>query len=177
MPWQDFFKLTVTKSARHGEEFFYAAKLKTPEEFKVNDLFIHRFEHLRLNPIEKKKLSLDLRKILVCHHLFESQQFKKICRDFKAHILACEQHEMAFSTQGGGIYLFLAIMNDPKLKHKKITCYTSELPLPLAGFASEHHIQFIFRPHATSYLSDFSTLWKESELMKLFELKDFKASA
>ena len=177
MNWQDFFKLTVTKVGRKGEEIFFEAELKTPVDFPVNDLFISRFDHLKLNETEKKKFSLGLRKILVCHELFESYQFKKICRDFKAQILACESDEITFSTQGGGIYLFLSIMNDPKLKHKKITCYTSELPLPIAGMPLSRHIQFIYRPHARSYLSDFSTLWKESEVLSLFELKDFKASA
>lgn len=177
MVWQDFFKLNVAKLGRKGELNFFGAELKTPEDFEVNELFISRFDHLKLNQMEKKKFSLGLRKILVCHELFESPQFKRICRDFKAKILACPESELTFSTQGGGIYLFLSIMNDPKLKHKKIVCYTSELPLGVAGAASALNIQFIYRPHAQSYLSDFSTLWKESEYLSLFELKDFKASA
>lgn len=174
MKWQDFFKLTIRdKSGR----IFYQSQLETPEEFVMHELIFSQFDHLNLTVIEKKKLSLGLRKILVCHKLFKGLHFKQSCKALKQKILNSKENEFVFSTQGGGIYLFIHLLNDPLLKNKKIICYTSELPLSALPIPSKSNIQFIFRPSSTSYLADFSTLWKESDNLKLFELKDFKASA
>ena len=177
MNWQDFFHLTVSKSQKGKVELFFETKLTTPDEFAVADLLISRFDHFKLRSIEKKKLSLGLRKIILCHDLFQTQEFKKIGHQFKQKIKLCQEKELTFVTQGGGIYLFLYLLNDKDLRSKKITCYTSELPLPVLGFSKNHHFQFIYRPQNENYLSDFSSLWKESDLMSLFELNDFEASA
>ena len=177
MHWQNFFKLSVIQSHKGKEKVFFEAELKTPNKFPVNQLIMSQFDHLQLNIQEKKKLSLGLRKILVCHNLFESNQFKKICQDFREKVERSDEREIVFYTQGGGIYLLLGLMKNSSLKNKKIICYTSELPLPIMTLSKHPQIQFIYRPHAESYLTDFSTLWKESKLMDLFELKDFKASA
>lgn len=177
MNWQEYFKLSVVQHNKGKEKVFFEAELKTPTHFPVNELIISQFEHLKFNHWEKKKLSLAVRKILICHELFDSPQFKKICLEFQAKLEHSIEKEFIFSTQGGGIYLFLHLLKNSHLKHQKIICYTSELPLPIVSFTKHPQIQFIYRPHAQSYLTDFSTLWKESELMELFELKDFKASA
>lgn len=177
MNWQDFFKLTVHKSVRGREEVFFQAQMKTPSSFALHELMISRFEHLSLSETEKRKLSLGIRKIIVCHHLFAGAQFKKLARDFKQQIAGASEKELIFSTEGGGIYLFIQLLKGLKHSDKKIICYTSEIPLPIMEWSSHPNIQFIYRPQEMSYLSDFSTLWKESELMELFELKDFKASA
>lgn len=177
MNWQDFFKLSVVQKARGQQKLFFEAELKTPSQFPVNELIISQFQHLELNHLEKKKLSLGIRKILVCHHLFDSAQFKKISQQFNAKVEQSREQKLVFSTQGGGIYLFLALLKNNNLKNKKVVCYTSELPLPIVELSKHPQVQFIYRPHAQSYLTDFSTLWKESDLMELFELKDFKASA
>lgn len=174
MNWQDFFKLTITDKAG---KVFYQSQLKTPQEFAMHELIFSRFNHLNLNAIEKKKLSLGLRKILICHKLFKTPEFKKSCKALKNKILDSKENEFFLSTHGGGIYLFMHLLKDPQLKNKKIICYTSELPLSIVSLPAKSHIQFIFRPSTTSYLADFSTLWKESDNLKLFELKDFKASA
>jgi hypothetical protein len=177
MNWQDFFKLTVARTGKQGEEIFFKAELQTPHEFPMHDLIISRFNHLNLSPIEKKKLSIGMRKIILCHELFQTTNFKKICTEFKNKIAHSSETELTFSTQGGGIYLFLHLIKDSQLKGKKITCYTSELPLPIMSLKKHPDVQIIYRPHSQSYLTDFSTLWKESEVMSLFELKDYKASA
>lgn len=177
MNWQDFFKLTVHKSVRGREEVFFQAQIKTPTEFAFHQLIISRFDDFNFSETEKKKLSLGLRKIIVCHDLFQGSEFKKIAREFKDKIAKSSEKELTFSTDGGGIYLFIHLLKDLKLSDKKILCYTSEIPLPIMHWSSHPNIQFIYRPQEMSYLSDFSTLWKESDLMELFELKDFKASA
>jgi hypothetical protein len=173
MNWQDFFKLKVSKSG----EIFFAASLKLPQDFPMQELIMSRFDHLGLTTNEKKKLSLGLRKILLCHELFQTKEFRVMCRDFRTKIERSSEKELVFSTEGGGIYLFLQLLREASFTDKKIICYTSELPLPIMGLKAHPHMQFIYRPHGVSYLTDFSTLWKESELMSLFELKDFKASA
>lgn len=177
MNWQNFFKLTVAKSGKKGEEIFFKAELQTPQEFPMHDLIISRFNHLNLSPIEKKKFSIGMRKIILCHELFQTASFNNICSEFKHKIERSAEKELIFSTQGGGIYLFLHLIKDSKLKGKKIICYTSELPLPIMSLRKNPDIQIIYRPHGESYLTDFSTLWKESEVLSLFELKDYKASA
>lgn len=174
MNWQDFFKLTITDKAG---KVFYQSQLKTPKEFAMHELIFSRFDHLNLNAVEKKKFSLGLRKILICHKLFKTSEFKKSCKALKQKILDSKENEFTLSTHGGGIYLFMHLLNDPELRNKKITCFTSELPLSIVPLPTKSPVQFIFRPSNTSYLADFSTLWKESDNLKLFELKDFKASA
>jgi hypothetical protein len=173
MQWKDFFKFTVMKSGKT----FFQDQLATPEDLPMHQLIISRFQHLQLNSIEKKKLSLDLRKIIVCHDQFHSKLFRQMVKDFQSKIEKCPEQELTFSTQAGGIYLFLNLKASKALASKKIVCYTSELPLPLVSFSKLMNIQFIYRPGRQSYLADFSTLWKEPELLTLFELKDFKASA
>lgn len=173
MNWQDFFKLKVSKSG----EVFFEARLKLPQEFAVHELIMSRFDHLNLTANEKKKLSLGLRKILVCHDVFQTKEFRDLCRDFRSKIESSRESELTLSTEGGGIYLFLQLLKESSFSDKKITCYTSELPLPIMSTKAHPHMQFIYRPHGPSYLADFSSLWKESALMELFELKDFKASA
>jgi hypothetical protein len=73
MNWQDFFKLKVSKSG----EVFFAATLALPEDFAMHELIMSRFDHLKLTSTEKKKLSLGLRKILVCHDVFKTKEFNK----------------------------------------------------------------------------------------------------
>lgn len=177
MNWQDFFKLTVLKAGRGKEEVFFEARLKTPNSFAVHDLIISKFDHLKLNALEKKRLSFDTRKILLCHHLFASTEFKQHTRELRNRLIKSKETNFTFSTEGGGIYLFIQLMNDRALEGKKILCYTSELPLPLKNLRDHSQIQFIYRPAKKSYLSDFPTLWQEYDLLELFELKDFKASA
>jgi hypothetical protein len=45
MNWQDFFKLTVARTGKQGEEIFFKAELQTPHEFPMHDLIISRFNH------------------------------------------------------------------------------------------------------------------------------------
>jgi hypothetical protein len=177
MDWQDFFKLTVSKSGKKGNEIFFQAHLKTPSEFPMQELILSHFDYLNLSAVEKKKFSIGLRKIVLCHDLFETETFKAHCREFKSKIKQSKEKEFVFHTHGGGIYLFLQLIKDHRIHGKKIICYTSELPLPIMSLRKNPNVQIIYSPHRSGFLSDFSTLWKESELMSLFELKDFKASA
>jgi len=165
MEWQNFFKLVV--NLEKSEDAFFSAELPTPKEFCFEELLVKNFDHLKLTGHEKRKFSLNLRKILICHELFETREFKKLCDQFAKKISRMPQNKIIFSTQGGGIYLFLSIMNNPLLKNKQILVFTSELPVRSEKKHYASPIQFIYRPHAKSYLSDFSSLW----------LKDKKASA
>lgn len=175
MQWQDFFKLSV--HFENSETPFFRAELPTPKDFDFESLLVNNFDHLKLNSTEKKKFTLNVRKILICHELFESSEFKKICETFAKKIAKLPQEQLTFSTQGGGIYLFLSLIKHPLLKNKKILVFTSELPIRSESKHYSSPIQFIYRPHAKSYLSDFSSLWKNSKTLSLFELKDKKAAA
>jgi hypothetical protein len=177
MDWQDFFKLTVSTPGKNGEEIFFQARLKTRSAFPMHELILSHFDYLNLSAVEKKKFSIGLRKIILCHDIFETENFKTHCREFKSRIERSKEKELVFHTQGGGIYLFLQLIKEHDIRGKKIICYTSELPLPIMTLKKSPNVQIIYSPHRSGFLSDFSTLWKESELMSLFELKDFKASA
>lgn len=176
MQWQDFFKLVVHFENSETAPFF-SADLPTPKDFDFESLLVKNFDHLKLNTIEKKKFTLNVRKIVICHELFESKEFKIICDTFAKKIANLPDDRLIFSTQGGGIYLFLSLIKHPLLKNKKILVFTSELPIRSESKHYSSAIQFIYRPHAKSYLSDFSSLWKNSKTLSLFELKVKKAAA
>jgi hypothetical protein len=178
MDWQKFFHLTVTTESYGLESIFFDAQLSLNGEFAHHDLILPRFEYLNLSQNEKKKFSLGVRKIILSHDVFRSEEFKKSYKSFKRKILKNNSQEITFFTQGGGIYLFLCLLNEEKeLGNKQITCYSSEIPLPIFSCRKNKHIQFIFRPQNLSYLSDFSSLWKNSGVMSLFELNDFETAA
>ena len=175
MEWQKYFELSVKEV--QTDEIFFKAHLSPEDNFKFEDLIISRFNHFRLSEFDKKKLSLDMRKIILGHQIFDSPDFYKICNKFKRRIESCPQKELVFSTQGGGIYLFIQMLKTANLKDKKIICYTSELPLPIMQAKRKSNIQFIYHPKSQSFLSEITSLWSESEIVSLFELKDLKASA
>ncbi len=93
MNWQDFFKLKVSKSG----EVFFAATLALPQDFAMHELIMSRFNHLKLTATEKKKLSLGLRKILLCHDVFKTKEFRDMCRDFRTQIEHSREKELIFS--------------------------------------------------------------------------------
>jgi hypothetical protein len=178
MDWQNFFHLTVSTESLGKKTVFFNASLQVTDHFVVKDLILPRFEYLNLSLYEKKKFSIGVRKIILSHEVFISEEFKKSYEAFKRKILKNKSHEFTFFTQGGGIYLFLSLLNEEKeLKDKKITCYTSEIPLPIFSWTNKSHIHFIYRPEKLSYLSDFSSLWKNSDVLSLFELNDFETAA
>jgi len=175
MKWQNYFHLSVQKFKTN--EIVFEAQLKPVENHHFEDLIISRFNRFKLSELDKKKLSLDMRKIILEYRLFESAEFKKICENFKKKIQKMPEKELILTTQGGGIYLFMQMLNSTELRQKKIICYTSELPLPFVKTAKKSNVHFIYSPKTSSFLSHIPSLWSETEIISLFELKDFKASA
>jgi hypothetical protein len=172
MNWQNYFVLSVTNLKTN--EVIFKAQLRPSNNFQFEELIISKFKQFKLSDYDKKKLSLDMRKIILGHQLFETQEFQKICRNFKTKIDQLPDKKITLSTQGGGIYLF---MNANFNSDKEISCHTSELPLPLIKAKKKPNIQLIYSPQNYSFLSDIPSLWSDSEIISLFELKDFKASA
>src|SRR5688572_6081176 len=123
MNWKNFFKFTIMKHTENGNQLFFEATLPVSEEFTLQDLMMSRFDHLNLNPEDKKKLSLDMRKIILSHNHFNGEAFQQICKQFKHKLTTTSERELTFSTQGGGLYLFINLMNQSKISGKKITCY------------------------------------------------------
>ncbi len=172
MNWQNYFVLSVTNLKTN--EVIFKAQLRPSHHFQFEELIISKFKQFKLSDYDKKKLSLDMRKIILGHQLFETQEFQKICQNFKDTIDQLPDKKISLSTQGGGIYLFIKANFNT---NKEISCHTSELPLPLIKAKKKPNIQLIYSPQNDSFLSDIPSLWSESEIMSLFELKDFKASA
>jgi hypothetical protein len=173
--WKNYFNLTVIRETIQGPHKYFNANLQIPEEFSINELLMREFEYLELNEREKKLLSLSVRKILLRHKYFKSKEFERICDNFVTRLSKEKDQLLTFSTSGGGIYLFMAMLKDPPvfLKEKKLICYTSELPLDLMRISEESNdVHFILRPHARSFFKDFPTLWQKSNLIDLFEVNE-----
>lgn len=176
MDWKDYFKLSVLKETPQGPHPYFHSELRVPTEFEMEELLLHRFDHLNLPEKERKNLSLQLRKILVRHHYFASIEFQRIVENFIHRIVSEKERKLIFSTQGGGIYLFVALLNHPEkvLLDKKLICYTSEFPLSSIKIESEpqNDIQFILRPCKRSFLKDVPSLWQNSHLVDLSEASE-----
>lgn len=170
--WKEFFKLAVLKETMNGPHPYFHAELKVPEEFSIEELLMEEFEFLNLPEREKKLFSLSLRKIFLRHAYFKSREFERIADNFLEKISQEKDQLLTFSTQGGGIYLFLALMKHPlALEEKKLICYTSEFPLDIMNLneLDSKHIHFILRPHGRSYLREIPSLWQNSNLIDLFQ--------
>lgn len=175
MDWKDFFTLTVVRETIQGQHKYFHANLQIPEEFAMNELLMREFDYLELNDREKKLFSLNVRKIFLRHKYFKSKEFERICNNFIARLSKEQDQLLTFSTSGGGIYLFMALLKDPPtfLKEKKLICYTSELPLDIMRISEESNdVHFILRPHSRSFFKDFPTLWQKSNLIDLFEVNE-----
>lgn len=173
MDWKDYFKLSVWRETPEGSRPYFQSELKVPEEFSIDELLMEKFDHLKLSERERKRFSLHLRKIFLRHHYFKSLEFKRIVENFSERLHNEKDVELTFSTNGGGIYLFMALLqnNDPILKDKRLKCYSSEIPLDILKIESPYleSIQFFFRSHSKSYLKDITGLWQNSQLIDLFD--------
>lgn len=169
MHWKDFFKLKVFKHTANGAQLYFQSELKVPDQFSMPELIMGQFDHWKISETDKKLLSLNLRKILLCHEHFHSKEFRLMSQKLADKICKEKSKTLELSTTGGGIYLFLPQVSKIALE-KKIICETSELPLPIFKVPdTKGHIQFVYRPEAQSYLSQFPSLWEKSELLELFE--------
>ena len=137
---------------------------------------MREFLYLNLSEREKRLFSINIRKIFVNHHYFNSPEFKRIAENFIDRLSHEKEQLLTFSTSAGGIYLFMALLKKaPRfLKTKKLICYTSELPLDLMTINHDisDDVHFILRPHAPSYFKDFPTLWQKSNMIDLFEVNE-----
>ena len=175
MEWKDFFNLTVIRETIQGPHKYFNAELQIPEDFSIDELLMREFEYLDLNEREKKLFTLNVRKIFVRHKYFKSYEFERICENFAERLSREKDQLLTFSTSGGGIYLFMALLKNPPpfLSQKKLICYTSELPLDVMRISEQtNDVHFILRPHSKSYFKDFPTLWQKSNLIDLFEVNE-----
>lgn len=166
MDWKDFFRLSVIKIEATGTHPYFHTELKVPEDFSMEELLLKEFEYLDLSPEEKKHLSINHRKILLRHHYFNCAEFERIAENFIERLSHEREKMLTFSTQGGGIYLFTALLKSSHrlFEGKKLICYTSELPLKGTNFnlGQEPNLQFIFRSQRPSYFKHLPSLWQSS---------------
>ncbi len=176
MDWKEFFKLVIYQETKKGLTPFFKAELSVPDQFPVHELIMGQFEHWNLSENEKRRLSIGIRKILLCHDHFQTQSFKSIVSEFEKKLALNKSSEINLVTHGGGIYLFLALMkSSPKLSmNKTIMCHTSELPLPIMKVPPSCNLKLVYRPNTKSYFADFPSLWQESELLSLFDKRERK---
>ena len=175
MDWKDYFKLTVIRETISGPHKYFHADLHIPEDFSMEELLMREFNHLELNEREKKLFTLSIRKIFLRHKYFKSREFERICENFIERLSKEKDQLLTFSTSGGGIYLFMALLKNPPpfLLEKKLICYTSELPLDIMRInEGTKDVHFILRPHSRSFFKDFPTLWQKSNLIDLFEVNE-----
>lgn len=175
MDWKEFFNLTVVRETITGSHKYFNANLQIPDEFSMDELLMREFEYLELNERERKLFSLNVRKIFLRHKYFKSREFERISENFIERLSKEKDQLLTFSTSGGGIYLFMAMLKSPPafLKEKKLICYTSELPLDVMRISEESNdVHFILRPHSRSYFMNFPTLWQKSNLIDLFEVNE-----
>lgn len=172
MDWKEFFRLTVLRETLEGSHLYFKEELKVPTQFSMDELLLKEFEYLDLSEQEKKSFSLNLRKIFLRHQYFNSLEFERISENFISRVAREKDQFMTFSTYGGGIYLFIALLRRSQsiLKEKKLICYTSELPLDVLRIdeLTQPQIHFILRPHAPSFLRPLPTLWQNTHLIDLF---------
>lgn len=166
MDWKDFFRLSVIKVEATGTHPYFQTELRVSEDFSLEELLIKEFEYLDLSPEEKKYLSIHHRKILLRHHYFNSPEFDRITENFIERLSNEKEKLLTFSTQGGGVYLFIALLKSSHrlFEEKKLICYTSELPLKGTRFdlSQEPNLQFIFRSQEPSYFKHLPSLWQSS---------------
>jgi hypothetical protein len=170
MNWKDFFRLNVQRETLEGSQMYFQSELRTPELFSMEELMLREFEYLGLSNQEKKNFSLNLRKIWLRHHYFKSAEFDRIVENFIERLSHEKDQLITFSTKGGGIYLFGALLRKEPgfLKEKKLICYTSEIPLlSFQESVLKNHIHFILRPGPGRYFHYFPTLWQQSCLIDL----------
>lgn len=166
MNWTEFFKLTVLRETLQGPHRYFHSELKIPSNFSIEELAIEEFAHLQLSDIEKKLFSLSYRKLYLRHRFFRTPEFERISENFAERIAVEKEQLLTFSTDGGGVYLFLNLMkqNPLFLQEKRIICYTSEPPLQMItmGQMVSDQILIILRPHKKSFFKDFPSLWDKS---------------
>lgn len=175
MDWKDFFQLTVTRVDLDHHRPYFHSTLTVPDSFPMEELHVDNFKDWELREEEKRRLTLNHRKILHCHRYFNTPEFERISHNFTERLLAERARELHFSTQGGGIYLFLALMRSgaQELKGKEILCETAEFPIPVLKLPVENHprIRLRYRPSSFSYFSGFPSLWAHPTVLRLFDPK------
>jgi hypothetical protein len=173
MYWKEFFNLTVMRNGNDGKRPYFSSTLQVPDLFSIDDLCLTKFEHLNLPENEKRNLTLSLRKIILSHHYFNSMEFERIFLNFFDRLIHEKSQDLNFSTQGGGIHLFLAALkaNDSRLREKRITCTTHEPLLPMIKAPPIHtgNLHFIYEPVGKNFFGSLPSLWRHPELKILFK--------
>ncbi|HXH76490.1 MAG TPA: hypothetical protein VNJ08_16080 [Bacteriovoracaceae bacterium] len=180
MDWKTFFNFTVIKYDINGNHPYFHSKLFVPNKFPIEDLLVTKFDNWNMTESEKRRLTLNLRKILHCHHYFNSLEFERISGNFIERLVDDKDDELHFSTEGGGVFLLLAVLKGqhPGLKRKKIICETSEIPIPIMRLPLENNLQMElhYRPGSKSFLAGFPSLWARPEVLQLFDTKSLKSA-
>ncbi|WP_408097071.1 hypothetical protein ACJVC5_18715 [Peredibacter sp. HCB2-198] len=130
----------------------------------MEELLIREFDHLNLPDHEKKYLTLNHRKILLRGHYFNCAEFERIAQNFIERLAHEKDQELIFSTTGGGVYLFMALLKSPQvLREKKLICYTSEMPLLGTRIENQDpNLTFIHKKDAPSFFKHLPSLWQNS---------------
>ena len=174
--WKEFFKLTVYKETLQGPRPFFLSELKVFEEFTLEELMLREFEDLNLSVAEKKLFSLSLRKIWLRHDYFKTAEFDRIAENFARLISSEKEQLLTFSTNAGGIYLFLNLLKyNPSLaEDKKLICYTSELPLRIIDQEGppSPSVHLILKPGRETFFRNFPSLWHKSYLIDLSDVRE-----
>jgi hypothetical protein len=169
MNWKEFFKIEIKSQ---GQTFF-KAKLPLKTQFQSEDLILDSFEHFQLSSSELKSLSLDQRKILLRHCVFQTEHFQRISQQF-LHKILHHKGALEFSTEGAGVYVFLKALQLHCSAPLKISCQTTEIPFAIYPELSQSQmaLQLILQPQPQTYLGNLPSLWKDSWTLNLFEIDD-----
>lgn len=161
MDWKDFFKLSVMKEGPDGNHPYFHFELKVSENFTMDELLMKEFDYLNLSPDEKKHFSLNHRKIFLRQHYFHCPEFERIVENFVERLIHEKEQVLTFSTKGGGVHLFLALIRREEaiLKDKKLICYTTEMPLQM-NLPLQENLQFILTSSGPSFFKNIPTLWQ-----------------
>ena len=175
MNWREFYKVEIFKSGT----LFFKTSIPVPEEIPMHELFMPKFGNFDLSLNEKKRLCINTRKILHCHHLLEAKHLRQWAKAFVEKIESSKESKIELKTSGAGVYLILAAMELYPHISKTIICHTSEVPLKLNNkkFKSPGNWKLVFAPESQSFLGDFHNLWKESPYLPLFEQRTRKKAA
>jgi hypothetical protein len=175
MDWKDYFKITVVRETLEGSHPYFRSDLRIKEQFSIEELLIKEFDYLHLNERERKLFSLSMRKIFLSQHYFKSLEFERVVENFAERISHEKEQLLTFSTSGGGVYLFSALLKKPPafLKEKRLICYTSELPLDIlkVNLMGKNDVHIILKPHSKSLFKD-PTLWQKPNLIDLCEVNE-----
>jgi hypothetical protein len=178
MNWKDYYHLRIQKNVQGTLRPYFEAELQVDTSFTFEELKIQNFESYSLSDLEKKRLTPEMRKVLLRLSSFNSREFERIGRIFADRILEDKSSHLEFSTSAGGVYLFLLLIKIcPEIfEYKTIQCLTSEMPLEVMKPSKQlpQGLHFFYRPELNSFTDRLPGLWQETTYLDLFEIDEQK---